>query len=96
MKYNPRHTTVLVKRITKDAEDTKVGDIYIPREKKESIFVRLLVISCGPEVTDLKKGDVVLAEDMFQQIDLLDKGTGLIQEKFIWVVERNDDGIQSN
>lgn len=86
MNYKPRHTTLIVKKLNKEDEITGSG-IHIPERVNKNSFDRLEVIEAGPEVKDLIKGNIVLAEKMFQVIDNLNKEIGIIQEQYVWIIE---------
>lgn len=84
MNYKALRDLVLVKKL--GAEKELSGGIILP-DKVENKFIKLEVLDKGDLVImDIEKGDIVLAEDMFEVIDKK-TNVGLIVSKYIAVKE---------
>lgn len=84
-KFKPRNDLLLVKRA--EIDERKIGGIIIPVNHSKNPLSRFEVLKVGSNVTDIKEGDFVLGEDMFQKIDSLNEEIGLLNQKFAHVIE---------
>lgn len=75
-KYIPRHNHVIVKK--QQQQKTEAG-IYVPDIQRTQRFLKLEIVHPGNS-TDLHRGDIVWAEDMYESIDA---EYGIIDSKFI-------------
>ena len=85
--YIPRNDLLLVEKFS--TEEKLESGIFLQKSLIDPVFTRLKVIKVGDAVHDLKAGDIVLAEDTFQQINNLDKNLGLINSKYVHAIERD-------
>lgn len=88
MKYEPRNDLVLVERL--DADDFSVSEsgLMLPNNQSGQVLIRLKVLAIGSKVEDLQVGDIVQAESMFEKISVTGEKIGLVNEKYIHVIER--------
>lgn len=86
MKYKPLRDLVLVKKIE---ETESAGGIILP-EKKSIRWVRLEVLSVGPDVKEyISSGLIVLAEAMVEPVEK-GSGIGLILSQYIVAIEYDE------
>jgi co-chaperonin GroES (HSP10) len=89
MRYNyiPRNNLVMVEK-TK-VEEVNHSGIIMAESSRGDVFIELKVLAIGSAITsqDLKVGDVVLAEDMFQPFNKNERDIGLIDQKFIHCIK---------
>lgn len=87
--YKPYRNNILVEKL-----DIKTS-IVLPGQNVGK-WIRLKVLAVGPAVTEnLRPGMIVIAENMFEPIDLLNKNIGLILAQYIHC-EEADDGQPTN
>lgn len=77
----PRHDLTIAKK--NNAAIESPSGIVLPTESKATM-VQFTIISVGPNVTDLKEGDKVLAEDMTEAIPGTDNV--LLNSKYIHLI----------
>lgn len=87
--YKPFRNNVLVEKL-----DIK-SSVILPGQNIGK-WIRLKVLAVGLEVKEsLKPGMIVIAENMFESVDLLDKNVGLILSQYIHCEEREDGRPES-
>ncbi len=87
--FKPFRNNVLVEKL-----EIKVS-VILPGDHAGK-WIRLKVLAVGPEVKeDIKPGMVVLAENMFEKVDLLTTNIGLIVSQYIHVEEAEDGKFES-
>jgi co-chaperonin GroES (HSP10) len=89
MKYKPRGDLLLVKRL-EIKEEKVAGGIILPGQQMNRTLSRFLILLDGVSAlsSDLKAGNVVIAEDMM--VELTANGeNGFLNQKYIHAVEEN-------
>ena len=74
-KIQPFNNIILGRILSKEE-----SSIVLPNTK-EGRFVRIEVIAVGKLVEDIKSGDIVIANNMFEIIDPRDKDIGFINSR---------------
>ena len=79
--YKPFRNNVLVEKL-------KTKKAIVTMNDTTGKWIRLKVISVGPDVIEnIKPGMIVLAENMFEAVDLLENNIGLISSQYIHTQE---------
>jgi co-chaperonin GroES (HSP10) len=90
--YRPRNNLVLVEKIEEEIA-TKAGIILVNQGASRIIpAFKILRVGSSEACQDLKVGDIVLCEDMFVRIDPDNQNIGLLDQKYIHVVEEAKNG----
>lgn len=88
--YKPFRNNILVEKL-----EIKTSGLILPNQNMGK-WVRLKVISIGPDVKEaIKPGMIVIAENMFEPVNLINKNIGLILSQYIHT-EEVDDGQPTN
>ena len=82
--YKPRNDLVLVEKIV---EEKSVSGIVLPTDQGYTALSKFRVLSVGPQVSDLKLGDIILAEDASQEVDKVNKNIRIINQKYIHLIK---------
>ncbi len=90
MTYRPRNDLLLVEKMPSEETATTASGLIVPKGNLENVLTRLKVLSVGDAVKDVKPGDVILAENMFQKITKSDDKLGLINSKYVHLIEENN------
>lgn len=82
MKIKPRGSSVLVKPVT---QQDKLGGLLLPDTSKQERPNEGSVLSVGPKVKDLKKGDKIIFNPYgFEEYKMEDEKVYLMEEKEIY------------
>lgn len=84
-KYKPRGDILIVEKMEKVQK--KVGGIYLPENDWETLLATFKVLAVGPNVKDIEVGNVILAEDAFSAIDKTEPNIGMLNQKFIHLIQ---------
>jgi hypothetical protein len=86
MRYRPLDSLMLVERADDIVRKTSSA-IYVPETGTTLTLSRFKVLAVGSDVKDVEAGNFILAENMFQEIDKTRKNFGMLNRKYVMLIE---------